>query len=147
MPINIRSIKTDDIEFIVNSEIKYFNNNTSRQALELELINPLIKYLVIEDNLNIGYINLWIDEDKAQINSFLIVTEYRKKGYGRRLLVEALRILADLGVIEVTLEVRPSNEEALSLYISHGFKQVAVRKAYYSNGEDALLMYKRLGSD
>jgi ribosomal-protein-alanine N-acetyltransferase len=147
MSINIRSIKTDDIEFIVNSEIKYFNNNTSRQALELELINPLIKYIVIEDKVNIGYISLWIDEDKAQINSFLIVTEYRKKGYGRRLLGEALKVLEDLGVIEVTLEVRPSNEEALSLYISHGFKQVAVRKAYYGNGEDALLMYKRLGSD
>jgi ribosomal-protein-alanine N-acetyltransferase len=50
-------------------------------------------------------------------------------------------------VVDLTLEVRPSNLNAINLYIKSGFKQVSVRKAYYNNGEDAFLMYKRLGSD
>lgn len=41
----------------------------------------------------------------------------------------------------VLLEVRASNEPALALYTSMGFRQVGLRKRYYSNPEeDAVLM-------
>lgn len=44
----------------------------------------------------------------------------------------------------VNLEVRVSNVKAIALYQKFGFKNVAVRKRYYSNGEDAYLMIKEL---
>lgn len=40
----------------------------------------------------------------------------------------------------VLLEVRASNSPALALYTSLGFERVGLRKRYYSDGEDAVLM-------
>jgi ribosomal-protein-alanine N-acetyltransferase len=45
----------------------------------------------------------------------------------------------------VTLEVRPSNDAALSLYRRMGFEEKGHRRGYYlDNGEDALIMVKKL---
>ena len=41
-----------------------------------------------------------------------------------------------------TLEVRISNDKAISFYIKNGFEKVLVKKAYYSDGEDAFYMVK-----
>jgi ribosomal-protein-alanine N-acetyltransferase len=87
-----------------------------------------------------------IDEDKAQINSLVVLEKYRNKGYGKLMLNALLSRLKEMKVQEITLEVRPSNNFALKLYDRFGFKQVAIRKNYYNNGEDAFLMYKNLGS-
>lgn len=40
----------------------------------------------------------------------------------------------------VLLEVRASNKPAQRLYASLGFERVGVRKRYYGDGEDAVLM-------
>jgi ribosomal-protein-alanine N-acetyltransferase len=40
--------------------------------------------------------------------------------------------------------VRVSNEPAKSLYQKQGYKEVTVRKRYYPDGEDALIMQKNL---
>jgi ribosomal protein S18 acetylase RimI-like enzyme len=42
----------------------------------------------------------------------------------------------------IFLEVRPSNQAAIRLYESKGFKNISCRKRYYSNGDDALV-YQR----
>ena len=48
------------------------------------------------------------------------------------------------GVTAITLEVRVSNQPAISLYERFGFLKEAVRKRYYTNPvEDALLMWRR----
>jgi ribosomal-protein-alanine N-acetyltransferase len=64
-------------------------------------------------------------------------------GYGRRLLNAMMLRAADSGAGKIFLEVRPSNEIALSLYASVGFEQIGVRPAYYQaeNGrEDAVIL-------
>ena len=38
------------------------------------------------------------------------------------------------------LEVRASNQPAMRLYASLGFEHVGLRKKYYQDGEDAVLM-------
>ena len=45
-------------------------------------------------------------------------------------------------VKKITLEVRASNIKGINFYTKNGFKQVGVRKKYYKNGEDALLLLK-----
>ena len=47
----------------------------------------------------------------------------------------------------ITLEVRLSNEIGINLYKSLGFIKGTIRKKYYSNGEDALLMVLDLGGN
>ncbi|MDD4069399.1 MAG: ribosomal protein S18-alanine N-acetyltransferase [Candidatus Izemoplasmatales bacterium] len=147
MKLKIRKIEQSDIQFVYDCENKYFHNFTTVEKIENDLIDPLITYYILESKEKIGYINLWIDEEKAQINSLVIVEEFRNKGFGFSFLKMIFNILAEMNVSEITLEVRPSNFAALSLYEKVGFKQVALRRQYYNNGEDAYLMYKRLGRD
>lgn len=70
---------------------------------------------------------------------------HRRNGIARLLLLHLLeRARGELPSPAVILEVRPSNQAAWSLYQSLGFVEVGRRKAYYSNGEDALVL-KHLG--
>ena len=45
------------------------------------------------------------------------------------------------GVTDITLEVRVSNDPAIALYRSFGFEEAGVRRRYYQDGEDALIMW------
>jgi ribosomal-protein-alanine N-acetyltransferase len=66
-------------------------------------------------------------------------------GIGRMLLDRVLADGARRGCRSATLEVRPSNRRALLLYRSRAFREVAIRRGYYRNGEDALVMLRELG--
>jgi ribosomal-protein-alanine N-acetyltransferase len=45
----------------------------------------------------------------------------------------------------LVLEVRPSNKSACKLYQRLGFAEVGIRKRYYGDGEDALVLKLSLG--
>ena len=49
----------------------------------------------------------------------------------------------DLRVVNITLEVRMSNEIAINLYKKFGFREVAIRRYYYGD-EDGILMEKQV---
>jgi len=70
---------------------------------------------------------------------------YRRGGLARRLMRLAEEHTADRGGESVTLEVRVSNDTAEALYASMGYSQVGRRRSYYRDGEDALLMTRRVG--
>jgi ribosomal-protein-alanine N-acetyltransferase len=95
-----------------------------------------------EDRL--GYIMIWLDEDKAQIYSMYILEAFRNKGVAFTSLQLMEKILIEKGVGQWTLEVRESNLPAISLYKKIGFETISKRKDYYTNHEDALYMYKEL---
>lgn len=106
--------------------------------LTTELVNDsLHTHFVLEDDNIFGYISLWHDEDKAQVESIII--NDKNKGYGQILFKYAMDYLKDY---IITLEVRKSNSVAIHIYEKFGFKKVTIRKNYYSNNEDALLMLK-----
>lgn len=64
----------------------------------------------------------------------------RGKGYGLELMKRFMSDAKSLEAETISLEVRMSNEAAISLYEKCGFSRATVRKNYYSDGEDALLM-------
>lgn len=119
---NIKTIEKDNYGYILTEEL---NND------------ELHTHFVIEDDGFVGYISLWHDENKAQIESIII--NKKNMGYGQTLFKYALDYLN--GYI-ITLEVRKSNVVAIHIYEKYGFKTVTVRKNYYSNNEDALLMLR-----
>lgn len=100
--------------------------------------NPFAYYFVYEtDNKIVGYINCWISDNTTILN-FCVDEEYRRKGIGKSLIEKVLEI--SVGII--TLEVRVSNLNAINLYQKYGFEKALIRKGYYSNGEDAILMVR-----
>jgi len=69
---------------------------------------------------------------------------YRGRGIGSALLRQFEKEALDRGATHVYLEVRRSNVRAQRFYLRWGYRVVGVKEAYYSNGEDALIMAKEL---
>lgn len=81
----------------------------------------------------------------GHIVSLAVVEEHRKRGLGFSLMINAMKSLYDeYGCEETYLEVRVSNNPAISLYRKLGYEVVKVIKNYYLDGEDAYLMARPL---
>lgn len=87
-----------------------------------------------------GYICPMLVLDEGHILDVAVHSNYRGKGIGRMLVERVLHDCSERGAEFVSLEVRQSNESAIGLYRQLGFLETGRRKAYYENGEDALLM-------
>jgi ribosomal-protein-alanine N-acetyltransferase len=77
---------------------------------------------------------------KGHVVSVAVLQEYRGKGIGRSLLVEAINGLAGRKSDEIYLEVRVSNDLAIKMYQSIDFIIKSRLRSYYRDGEDAYLM-------
>lgn len=81
---------------------------------------------------------------EGEITNVVTAPDFRQKGIGKRLLLRLLEEGAARGISAFTLEVRCSNQAAIRLYHSLGFKEEGVRKNFYEKPtEDALIMWKR----
>jgi len=91
----------------------------------------------------VGYCIISFGANEAHLLNLCVRPDLHGMGLGRHLLWHALERARDAGVKTMFLEVRPSNEIALSLYRSEGFVEVGYRRSYYRgvNGrEDALVL-------
>lgn len=142
----IRPMEEKDILEIVEGETKIFGESLGVDMLYSEYkLNPLAYYLVLEINKHVhGYIGLWIDEDKAQLINLYVDIEYQNMGFGTMLLEFAINLCQMSNCKELSLEVRPSNDKAVYIYKKYGFNYNHTRKNYYKNGEDALLLIKKI---
>ena len=93
-----------------------------------------------------GCILYSVAADTADIEIVATDPDLRRKGIGAALIREAEIRLSESGVSKVFLEVRAGNEPAVSLYEKCGFIRISVRKKYYKDGEDALLMVKDINN-
>lgn len=82
--------------------------------------------------------------EDAELLRIAVLPDYRGQGIGGELAEGLFETALALGAKRVFLEVRASNEVALGLYRSRGFKKTRLRKRYYAGGEDALEMKKEL---
>jgi ribosomal-protein-alanine N-acetyltransferase len=77
----------------------------------------------------------------GEVLNLAVAPEFRRNGIGGGLLRAGIAALRRRRVDEVFLEVRESNHSARALYLSHGFRAVGQRAAYYRNPkEDALVL-------
>lgn len=142
----IRLMETRDLDEILEVEMSCFKTPWTRHMFVDELYNSNAYYFVVNVNEKIvGYVGFWKIIDEAHITNVAIHKDYRRLGYGRALITAMLNKVKELKIIAVTLEVRVSNLDAISLYESFGFVSSGVRRGYYSdNNEDALIMWLKL---
>lgn len=98
------------------------------------------KIELIVDDVCIGVVVFHVVCEYADIHDVVIIPSFRGKGYGLKLMSDFLSKMKQRGVKLLTLEVRVDNVTAISLYEKFGFDCVSVRKGYYKDGCDALLM-------
>ena len=107
--------------------------------------NPSFHGVVVEDEGEIiGYGGITVAADSADIENILVAERYRKGGIGGRILRSLIKLARANGAQKIFLEVRVSNTPALRMYLKNGFNGVYSRNRYYSDGEDALVMYLSL---
>lgn len=114
----------------------------SAAELRAELARPFAEVWVArarEAGPILGYAVAWF-VDEGELLTVGTAPEARRRGLGRALVARVLASAAARGVRTLTLEVRRSNEAAIALYERLGFDTVTVRRAYYADGEDALVM-------
>lgn len=135
------SVNLDDVYII---ETECFSHPWSRQSLENELNNETSLFLVAkEENEVIGYIGMSIVIDEGYIFNVAVRESYRNKGVATALINELVTYGKKNNFCFITLEVRESNQPAISLYSKFGFIKAGERKDYYSNPkENAILMTK-----
>ncbi len=140
----ISSINKNDINSVLEIEKNSFSHPWSKQLFLEELDNSYslcLKAVSKEGDL-FGYIMLRKIVDEVHLLNIAVKKEARNKGVAKALISEAQKHFADL--LCIVLEVRVSNKPAIELYKKLGFEQLYVRKRYYPDGEDALIMEKKI---
>ncbi|MCU0574658.1 MAG: GNAT family N-acetyltransferase [Syntrophobacteraceae bacterium] len=88
----------------------------------------------------LGYACAWIVLDEIQVLNVTVDRVFWRRGIGRALLGRVLDEGRIRGATRATLEVRPSNAEALGLYGSLGFRRVGERPGFYTSDKEAAIV-------
>lgn len=135
-----------DAEAIAAIEAICFPEAWSRDMVAEAMANGTFYKAVFDDERLVGYAAAKIVIDEGQVANIAIHPDYRGKGLGKWITHNMIAQCFDSGCELITLEVRHTNEIAISLYTSLGFKEVGRRKGYYSDA-DAVLMNLSKGEE
>ena len=139
--LKVSFIEENDVSDVLVINNLCFNPPWSLETLESEIKNKFSKYIVLkQDDKVIGYAGIWLIIDEAHITSIAIHPNFRNFGYGSLLLNEVLKLCNEFVIPSITLEVRANNTAAKNLYKKFGFTEEGIRKNYYEDNEDAILM-------
>jgi [ribosomal protein S18]-alanine N-acetyltransferase len=143
----LRRMRAGDIPRVVDIEKDGFAHPWSAELLGRELHHDWSTSLVATEEgpggaeLILGFIVFWLVHDEVHVLNVAVAADARRRGVARFLMDEAALRGRRAGARLATLEVRRSNEAAITLYRSLGYRQVGVRPNYYvDEGEDAIVM-------
>lgn len=130
-------------------EARTYPKSWSRSVFEGELaqVRDGTRYYVVARRGReiVGYAGLWFvrdpDGDQAHVTNIVVAREHRRHGVARRMLLDLADEAIRRGCVAWTLEVRVSSTGAQALYRRFGFAPAGVRKNYYENTEDAIVMW------
>lgn len=133
----------DYIEQIFNLEKDIFKNSAFNKESTENLVkadNSFIYAYLIDERV-CGYLMVLDSIDVYEILAIATVEEYRNKGIAQELLDK-------IKIKDIFLEVRESNEKAINFYKKNDFKQISIRKGYYSDPtEDAIIMKMEVNNE
>ncbi|MHB1324098.1 MAG: tRNA (adenosine(37)-N6)-threonylcarbamoyltransferase complex transferase subunit TsaD [Coriobacteriia bacterium] len=143
--MRMRALTRKDLDDVLAIERASFADPWSEDLFAQELGREDRIWLAAEEGTRVvGYAGVMITGAEADLMDIAVAQERRRRGIARSLLWGVARMAAERDVQRLTLEVRPSNVEALGLYASCGFDQVGRRAGYYpETREDALIWRSR----
>ena len=144
--VEIQPMRPADLDEVLAIERASFPSAWSRESYLRELRNRSSYYLVARlGGQLIGYVGMWVVEEKAHITTLAIHPERRRRGLAQHLLHHLCAVARTRGVTEMTLEVRAGNRAARELYRKCGFQEKGLLPRYYGDtGEDGTIMARTL---
>lgn len=145
MNLELNNMKVSDLNSIADvleTEFdKFWNYNVFKQELE----NKNSIYIVgkIEDKI-VGFGGIWKSVDDIHITNIVVKKDFRHLGIGAKILDKLINISKELKFSSITLEVNENNEIAIKLYEKFRFEKLGIRKKYYNNSDNAVIMTLKL---
>lgn len=143
----IRAARLEDADEIVRIDQASFSHpwaeKTMREAIEKAQSGEYIALVAELRNAICGFVIAWNVREEGEIATLAVDEVFRGQGIAQRLLEAALHEAARRGATLMFLEVRPGNIAALNLYEKCGFQKVGLRKNYYRDGDDAIVMRRQ----
>ncbi|GAA2864608.1 ribosomal protein S18-alanine N-acetyltransferase [Streptosporangium fragile] len=148
MTVVLRRMTMDDLPAVMEIERATFPADAWSEAmLRGELKDqPRTRHYVVAlvDGEIVGYAGLAAAGDQADVQTIAVLSGRRRAGIGSAMLTELLAEAARRGAVSVFLEVRADNPGAQAVYERFGFERIGVRRRYYEDGTDAIMMKKDL---
>jgi ribosomal-protein-alanine N-acetyltransferase len=146
MMIELRKLKLRDLGAIEEIERASYPTPWSRSMFAGELAKPSSICLGAVDGEQdelVGYLIISRYVDAWHVMNIAVAPAYRRKGIARALMERLFEVTERDARRGYTLEVRVSNDAAISLYEALGFRARGIRRGYYTdNREDALIMWR-----
>jgi ribosomal-protein-alanine N-acetyltransferase len=134
-----------DLEACLELDRRALGQLWSREQWARELEEPARPGLGIrEQGQLLALASGWLVADELHITAVAVDPMHRRRGLGARVLSALLREAVRRGAVHATLEVAAANAAARALYAGAGFQTAGIRRAYYRNGDDALIQWLRL---
>ena len=145
-----RPMRPADLERVLEIQRSAFAHPWSRELMAREMAHEWSSVLLAVEpaaggEAVTGVVVFWLVHDELHVLNVAVAPEARRRGVARALMREAERRGAERGARLATLEVRRSNQAALELYRSLGYRRVGLRPRYYAEeGEAAIVMERAL---
>ena len=140
--MKIRNGTEKDLDRILLIENCVFRENAwTRELIRSELNGSSDRqtWVIGKDDVIVGYCMVRFGSGEFHLLNMAVDTSHQMKGLGTKLLNHFLNnIHLDSSVF---LEVKRGNFPAINLYLEAGFEEIDVRKKYYSDGADAVVMH------
>lgn len=139
----VRPARAEDLDRIAQLEAVSFQDPWDHASLAREIDDPRGLLLVASRDpagAPGGYALFRRIADEAELLRVGVAPEERRHGLARALIREGLHRLQDGEVQVCFLEVRIDNVPAIALYESLGFGRAGLRREYYRDGTDALIL-------
>ena len=134
-------VKLMQFSDLKNLNLAEFDDFWNMEILQDELKSEYSKCLcAILDNEIVGFAGILKILDEANIMNIVTKIDKRNLGIGSKLLEMLIKKSSELKCKSITLEVNAKNLHAIHLYEKFAFKRIGLRKKYYNNTDDAILM-------
>lgn len=144
----VRLMEEKDLDTVCMLEESAFSMPWKKKDFQDMIVNEDAMYLVAEEEETgriAGCCGVRNIVGEGDISNVVVREDMRNRGVGKEMLSALLREAEKrYGISEFTLEVRVSNEPAIALYESLGFKNEGIRRKFYEKPvEDAMIMWRR----
>lgn len=144
--VTIRPMSPGDLAEVLVVEKEAYTPGWSEKNFLNEMRNACSYAFVADQGRRIlGYLVFWLIRDEVHLLNLTVRADRKRRGVGKKLMAFLIHFSRRHAAKWIDLEVRRSNQAAISMYRTFGFRERRVRRAYYHDKrEDGLVMELRL---
>lgn len=138
----VETLKHEHLDAVLAIERACYPDPWTRSMFEDELSASGRCYFVWKEGEDVvAFLGMSDLAGVIHVTNLATAHHFRRRGIAKTLLGEVAPFARARGAKSASLEVRVSNRVARRLYESCGFAPAGIRKGYYQDREDALIMW------